>query len=183
MVRIYCHVKPISLSNIFTYWDTFSIYHTCPKIWKSPFCYLLMCLKFCCMYTSSSVDPDQMLHSAHSDLGLLPCRQRPICPSTYGYYSVWFIVLVIDQLDMALMNWFFIVIWFVLSLQSYEEDVTGSYGTSFPRGFGYGPDDPDGDIAAVGPADKPRILLMGLRRLDQSAESQYYHSFPKYLGP
>ena len=112
MVRIYCHVKPISLSNIFTYWDTFSIYHTCPKIWKSPFCYLLMCLKFCCMYTSSSVDPDQMLHSAHSDLGLLPCRQRPICPSTYGYYSVWFIVLVIDQLDMALMNWFFIVIWF-----------------------------------------------------------------------
>ena len=48
--------------------------------------------------------------------------------------------------------------------QSYEDDVTGSYGTSFPRGFDYGPDDPDGDIAAVGLEHKPRILLMGLRR-------------------
>ena len=32
------------------YWDTFSVYHTCPKIWNSPFCYLLTCLKSCCMY-------------------------------------------------------------------------------------------------------------------------------------
>ena len=25
-------------------------YHTCPKIWNSPFYSLLMCLKYCCMY-------------------------------------------------------------------------------------------------------------------------------------
>ena len=25
-------------------------YHTCPKIWNSQFYYLLMCLKYCCMY-------------------------------------------------------------------------------------------------------------------------------------
>ena len=32
------------------YWDSLSTYHTCPKIWNSPFYYLLMCLKYCCMY-------------------------------------------------------------------------------------------------------------------------------------
>ena len=31
------------------YWDTFSTYHTCPKILNSPFYYLLMCLINCCM--------------------------------------------------------------------------------------------------------------------------------------
>ena len=31
--------------------DILSTYHTCPKIWNSPFCYLLMCLKYCCMYS------------------------------------------------------------------------------------------------------------------------------------
>ena len=29
------------------YWDTLSTYHTCPKIWNSPFYYLLMCQKYC----------------------------------------------------------------------------------------------------------------------------------------
>ena len=33
------------------YWDTLSTYHTCPKICNSPFYYLLMCLKYCCMYS------------------------------------------------------------------------------------------------------------------------------------
>ena len=33
------------------YWDTLSTYHTCPKIWNSPFYYLSMCLKYCCMYS------------------------------------------------------------------------------------------------------------------------------------
>ena len=32
------------------YWDILSTYHTCPKIWNSPFYYLLMYLKYCCMY-------------------------------------------------------------------------------------------------------------------------------------
>ena len=49
--------------------------------------------------------------------------------------------------------------------QSYEEGVTGSYGTSFPQGFGYGIDGPDGELDTGGTQDKPRILLMGLRRL------------------
>lgn len=52
---------------------------------------------------------------------------------------------------------------------SYEDGVAGSYGTSFPQGFGYGPDDPDGDIVAAGPEHKPRILLMGLRRSGKSS--------------
>ena len=29
---------------------TLSTYHTCPKIWNIPLYYLLMCLKYCCMY-------------------------------------------------------------------------------------------------------------------------------------
>ena len=32
------------------YLDTLSTYHTCPKIWNSPLYYLLMCLKYCCVY-------------------------------------------------------------------------------------------------------------------------------------
>ena len=31
-------------------WDTLSTDHTCPKIWNSPFCCLLMCPKYCCMF-------------------------------------------------------------------------------------------------------------------------------------
>ena len=31
-------------------WVTLSSYHTCPKIWNSPFYYLLMYLKYCCRY-------------------------------------------------------------------------------------------------------------------------------------
>ena len=34
----------------------------------------------------NSVVPDQMLHSAASDLGL-HCFQRPSCPNTLGYYG------------------------------------------------------------------------------------------------
>ena len=33
------------------FWDTLSTYHTCPKIWNSQFYYLLMCLKYCYMYS------------------------------------------------------------------------------------------------------------------------------------
>ena len=35
---------------------------------------------------ANSVDPDQMLHSAASDLGL-HCLQMSICPNTSGYYG------------------------------------------------------------------------------------------------
>ena len=35
---------------------------------------------------ANSVDPDQMLHSEASVLGL-HCLQRPISPNTYGYYG------------------------------------------------------------------------------------------------
>ena len=31
------------------YWDILSAYHTCPKIYR-PFYYFLICLKYCCMY-------------------------------------------------------------------------------------------------------------------------------------
>ena len=32
------------------YWDTLPAYYTFPKIWNSPLYYLLMCLKYCCMF-------------------------------------------------------------------------------------------------------------------------------------
>ena len=32
------------------YWTPLSTDHTCPKVWNSPFYYLLMCLKYCCIY-------------------------------------------------------------------------------------------------------------------------------------
>ena len=36
---------------------------------------------------TNSVDPDQMLHSAASDLGL-HCLQRPVCPNIKAYYVI-----------------------------------------------------------------------------------------------
>ena len=36
-------------SNNTKYWDTLPTYHT-SKIWNSPFYYLLMCLKYFCMF-------------------------------------------------------------------------------------------------------------------------------------
>ena len=36
---------------------------------------------------SNSIDPDQMLHSAASDLGL-HCLQWPSCPNILGYYGI-----------------------------------------------------------------------------------------------
>ena len=41
-VQFYYHSNP-------KYWDTLTPNHTCPKIWNSPFYYLLMCLKYCWM--------------------------------------------------------------------------------------------------------------------------------------
>ena len=35
---------------------------------------------------TNSVDPDQMLHFAASDLGL-HCLLRHVCPNTEGYYG------------------------------------------------------------------------------------------------
>ena len=35
---------------------------------------------------ANNVDPDQMPHSAASDLGL-HCLQIPTCPTTWGYYG------------------------------------------------------------------------------------------------
>ena len=59
----------------------FLLNHTCPKIWNSPFNYLLMFLKILLLCMASSVDADQTLLSATSDLGL-HCLQRPICQNT-----------------------------------------------------------------------------------------------------
>ena len=42
---------------------------------------------------TNSVDPDQMPHYAASDLGL-HCLQRPICPTTLGYYGSLYVVMV-----------------------------------------------------------------------------------------
>jgi len=52
---------------------------------------------------------------------------------------------------------------------SYEDDQGGTYVGSFPKGFGYGPDEVDCDSAALQGEEKPRILLMGLRRSGKSS--------------
>ena len=64
-----------------------------------------------------------------------------------------------------------IIIIIIHCLQSYEQDEDDQYNAgydvgSFPKDFGYGPFDQDGD-GPPGPLvseQKPRILLMGLRR-------------------
>ena len=80
LFRVYYRIYP-------KYWDTLTIYDTCPNCWNSPFWYLFLCLKYCCVCKANSVDPDQMPHSVASDLGL-HCLQKPICPSTYSYYGI-----------------------------------------------------------------------------------------------
>ncbi|XP_072037873.1 ras-related GTP-binding protein C-like isoform X1 [Amphiura filiformis] len=52
-----------------------------------------------------------------------------------------------------------------------EDGFGGSYGVvgSFPKEFGYGPDDHDDEAGAVSADAKPKILLMGLRRSGKSS--------------
>ena len=64
------------------YGDTLTPYHTCSIIRKG-FCHNLMCLKITEQLVNS-VDPDQTLHSAVSDIGL-HCLLRLVCPNTSGY--------------------------------------------------------------------------------------------------
>nr|KAG5688382.1 hypothetical protein BaRGS_010525 [Batillaria attramentaria] len=52
---------------------------------------------------------------------------------------------------------------------SYDDDAPGAYAGSFPKGFGYGPDDAEAEAPAASPEDQPRILLMGLRRSGKSS--------------
>ena len=46
----------------------------------------MLCLKIA-GWVAISVDPDEMLHSAASHLGL-HCLLRPVCPNTYGKYGI-----------------------------------------------------------------------------------------------
>ena len=46
-----------------------TLYHTCPKIWTSPFYLLLICLKLLSV-AINSVDPDQMMLNVESNLDL-----------------------------------------------------------------------------------------------------------------
>lgn len=51
-----------------------------------------------------------------------------------------------------------------------DGDSSGFTGAgSFPKGFGYGPDDGETEQPAAPPEDQPRILLMGLRRSGKSS--------------
>ncbi|XP_041360556.1 ras-related GTP-binding protein C-like isoform X2 [Gigantopelta aegis] len=51
---------------------------------------------------------------------------------------------------------------------SFDDDSGGAFVGSFPKGFGYGPDD-EVVGANASSEDKPRILLMGLRRSGKSS--------------
>lgn len=59
-------------------------------------------------------------------------------------------------------------VFLIYIFQSLGDDagIVGSYGVvgSFPKDFDYGPDDHDMENGAVPPDNRPRILLMGLRR-------------------
>ncbi|XP_060086253.1 ras-related GTP-binding protein C-like [Ylistrum balloti] len=54
-------------------------------------------------------------------------------------------------------------------MSSYSDDKVASSFGSFPKGFGYGPDENDTEIQASSSEYKPRILLMGLRRSGKSS--------------
>ncbi|KAI8483701.1 hypothetical protein Bbelb_384930 [Branchiostoma belcheri] len=57
-------------------------------------------------------------------------------------------------------------------MASYDDDENfGSYGVvgSFPKDFGYGPDEQDTEDRSPSAENKPRILLMGLRRSGKSS--------------
>ena len=50
-IRLYSYQASVTEYGIYPkYWSTLSTYHTCPESLNSPFYYLLMCLKCCCMY-------------------------------------------------------------------------------------------------------------------------------------
>ena len=68
------------------YSDTSTPYHKCSKILISTIYYPLLCLKVVGC-GANSVDPDELLHFAASHLGL-HCLLRPVCPNTYGKYSM-----------------------------------------------------------------------------------------------
>ena len=66
-----------SLKTVYPkYWNTLTLYRTCSKIWRSSIFLPAMCL-LTAGWVANSVDPDQILHSVASDLGLL-CLLRPI---------------------------------------------------------------------------------------------------------
>ena len=48
-------------------------------------CWCILNISVC---MANRIDPDQMLHSVASDLGL-HCLQRLICPNTLGYYGMY----------------------------------------------------------------------------------------------
>lgn len=54
---------------------------------------------------------------------------------------------------------------------SYGDDTGGGLAIagSFPKGFGYGPEDGETEQGGSSPDDQPRILLMGLRRSGKSS--------------
>ncbi|PVD32042.1 hypothetical protein C0Q70_07469 [Pomacea canaliculata] len=53
--------------------------------------------------------------------------------------------------------------------KSYDDEGAGPYVGSFPKGFGYGPEDSEPETTAASPEEQPRILLMGLRRSGKSS--------------
>ena len=73
--------------GILTYsaWQGLTQYHNCPKIWTTPFYYLLTCLKTAGWMTSS-VDPDQIWCSVESGLSL-NCLVVPASSYTYCHIS------------------------------------------------------------------------------------------------
>ena len=70
-----------------------------------------------------------------------------------------------------------------LSLQSYDpedgyNDGPGPLVGSFPKDFGYGPDEHDDELPGGATAEnKPRILLMGLRRYKKISIIEYFQWF------
>ena len=67
------------------YWDTLSTCHMCPKIWNRIIYYLLMSLKYCCMYGKQCRPwSDTTFWGVWSGSTLFA---RPICPNNKGCYG------------------------------------------------------------------------------------------------
>ena len=64
-----------------------------------------------------------------------------------------------------------------MSIQYEDPTLAGSYDVvgSFPKSFGYGAEEQDLEENCSTSADKPRILLMGLRRSGKSSIQKVGH--------
>ena len=111
---VFYHIYP-------KYWETLSIYHTCPKIWNNPLYGLLMCwycfmygkqcrpwsdAAYCCIWSGSALFANACLSQY---LGILQYILFVWCCLIYYYYNLTFLCIIcvsLAGLSQILELWF-----------------------------------------------------------------------------